>query len=131
MYLTVSVCETYDGMLKTQIFPHLVLDVTTDGVGAQTVKSFTFALGLPTISASYGQYGDLKYWKNIRQDENDYLVQICTPIDVIPQIIRNIVVTQNMSNAGIIYDDSFSKYFIHHCNILCGHQKSSFDFFTG
>ncbi|CAG9857523.1 unnamed protein product [Phyllotreta striolata] len=102
-----SLCSTYNQLLQTQVYPHLVLDTTMTGLGSETVKSFTAALGLPTVSASFGQEGDLRQWRNIDQDEQDYLVQICPPADVIPEIVRSLVLNQNVTNAAILFDTSF------------------------
>lgn len=96
-------------MLETQSFPHLVLDTTMTGIGSETVKSFTAALGLPTVSASFGQEGDLRQWRNIDDVEKQYLIQICPPADIIPEIVRTIVMNQNITNAAILFDNSFGK----------------------
>lgn len=96
-------------MLEAQTPPHVVLDTTMTGLASETVKSFTAALGLPTISASVGQAGDLRQWRNLNDNELEYLVQIMPPADIIPEIIRTIVINQNISNAAILFDESFGK----------------------
>lgn len=96
-------------MLEAQTPPHVVLDTTMTGLASETVKSFTLALGLPTISASFGQEGDLRQWRNIDESEKDYLIQIMPPADVIPELVRTIVLNQNITNAAILFDDSFGK----------------------
>ncbi|KAJ8982944.1 hypothetical protein NQ317_005259 [Molorchus minor] len=102
-----SLCTAYNEMLMGQTFPHLVLDTTMTGIGSETVKSFTSALALPTISASFGQEGDLRQWRNIDDNEKEYLIQICPPADIIPEIVRSIVLHQNITNAAILFDESF------------------------
>ncbi|KAJ8960481.1 hypothetical protein NQ318_013765 [Aromia moschata] len=102
-----TICTTYNSMLEGQAFPHLVLDTTMSGMGSETVKSFTSALALPTVSASFGQDGDLRQWRNLEDSEKEYLVQICPPADIIPEIVRSIVLNQNITNAAILFDDSF------------------------
>lgn len=57
----IAVCDKYDNSLKTEKPPDLVLDFTQTGITSETVKSFTHALALPTVSASYGQEDDLRY----------------------------------------------------------------------
>ncbi|KAL1505374.1 hypothetical protein ABEB36_004957 [Hypothenemus hampei] len=94
-------------MLDANTLPHLVLDATRAGLASETVKSFTAALGLPTVSASYGQTGDLRQWRNLEPNEEEYLVQISPPGDIIPEMIRNLVTNQNITNAAILFDDSF------------------------
>lgn len=79
------------------------------GLASETVKSFTAALGLPTISTSFGQAGDLRQWRNINDEQQKYLVQIMPPADLIPEVIRQIVINQNISNAAILFDNTFGK----------------------
>ncbi|XP_045465675.1 ionotropic receptor 25a-like [Harmonia axyridis] len=100
-------CKTYDDMVKASKPPHLVFDTTVTGLSSETVKSVTAALGLPTITASYGQDGDLVKWRKIDDDEKKYFIQINPPTDIIPQIIREIVERQNITNAAIMYDNNF------------------------
>ncbi|XP_045465403.1 ionotropic receptor 25a-like [Harmonia axyridis] len=102
-----SLCKVYNGMLEKNEPPHLVLDTTMTDLASETVKSFTQALALPTISSSFGQEGDLRQWRNIDDDEKKYLVQICPPADLIPEIIRKIVLQQNITNAAILFDHTF------------------------
>lgn len=102
-------CKTYGKLLEDNTPPHVVLDMTMTGMASETVKSFTAALGLPTISASFGQDGDLRLWRNINAEQKNYLVQVMPPADVIPEIIRTIVEKQKIANAAILFDDSFGK----------------------
>lgn len=99
-------------MVDGQAPPHVVLDATMTGLASETVKSFTSALALPTISASFGQEGDLRQWRNIKDEEQKYLIQIMPPADLIPEIVRSIVLQQNISNAAILFDNSFGKFTI-------------------
>lgn len=96
-------------MLDAQNPPHLVLDTTMTGLGSETVKSFTAALGLPTVSASFGQERDLRQWRNIDDIEKQYLIQICPPADIVPEIVRTIVLNQNITNAAIMFDSTFGE----------------------
>ncbi|KAE8742923.1 Ionotropic receptor 25a [Frankliniella occidentalis] len=102
-----ALCDKYDNSLKTEKGPDLVLDFTQTGVSSETVKSFTHALALPTVSASYGQDDDLRQWHFLSDDQLKYLVQVSPPADMIPEVIRSIVLSWNISNAGILFDDSF------------------------
>lgn len=56
--------------------PDLVLDVTTIGPGADASSSFTAAMGIPTLSAQYGQEGDIRYWRDLDLDQKNYLIQV-------------------------------------------------------
>lgn len=96
-------------MLDARTPPHLVLDTTMTGMASETVKSFAAALALPTISSSFGQDGDLRQWRNIDDEQKEYLIQIMPPADLIPEVIRTIVLYQNISNAAILFDNSFGK----------------------
>ena len=42
-------------------------------------------------------------------EEKKYLVQVLPPMDSAVQVIRKIVMDQNITSAGIIFDDSFGK----------------------
>lgn len=48
-------------------------------------------------------------WQGLTENENNYLVQLMPPGDIIVQSIRDIVQTQNITNAAIVYDDSFGR----------------------
>lgn len=54
------VCVNYNASIRNNKPPHLVIDTTINGVTSEAVKSFTAALALPTVSASYGQNGDIR-----------------------------------------------------------------------
>lgn len=87
--------------------PHVILDTTMAGVASETVKSVSSALGIPTISASFGQEGDLRQWRDIDAQKQGYLLQVMPPADIIPEVIRGIVEYMNITNAAILYDDTF------------------------
>jgi hypothetical protein len=54
---------------------------------------------------------DLHYrqWRSLDDAEKKYLIQIMPPADIIPEIIRSIVIFQNITNAGILFDDSIGE----------------------
>ncbi|XP_071516701.1 ionotropic receptor 25a isoform X2 [Panulirus ornatus] len=102
-----ATCDMVDAAIDAGEAPHIVLDATNTGMISETVKSFTKALALPTFAASYGQEGDIREWRDLTEEEEKFLVQLMPPGDIIVQAIRDIVRTQNITNAGIIYDDTF------------------------
>lgn len=53
-----------------------------------------------------------RQWRNLDGEQQKYLVQISPPADIIPEIVRSIVVAQNITNAGIMFDDTFGKYIL-------------------
>ncbi|CAG2059545.1 unnamed protein product [Timema podura] len=55
-----QLCKVYNDSLEEKKAPHVVIDTTIAGVPSEVVKAFTSALGLPTMSASHGQEGDLR-----------------------------------------------------------------------
>ncbi|XP_011312741.1 glutamate receptor ionotropic, kainate 2 [Fopius arisanus] len=87
--------------------PDIVLDVTRSGFGAETVNSFTAAMGVPTLSAQFGQEGDLRHWRELTDDQKNYLIQVLPPADLVPEAIRQLAITMNMSNAAIMFDENF------------------------
>ncbi|RZF33895.1 hypothetical protein LSTR_LSTR009919 [Laodelphax striatellus] len=100
-------CAKYNSSVLSNNPPDLVLDTTLSGIQSETVKTFTAALALPTVSASYGQEGDIRQWRNLDGEQQKYLIQVSPPGDVLSEIIRSIVLLQNCSNAGILFDSSF------------------------
>lgn len=77
------------------------------GVSSETVKSVSAALGIPTVSASYGQEGDLRQWRDNNEKKAKYLLQVMPPADVLVEIIRKIVQFNGITNAAILYDETF------------------------
>ncbi|KAF5269354.1 hypothetical protein FQA39_LY08746 [Lamprigera yunnana] len=102
-----EICKTYAAMGVPKTGPHLVLDTTMTGLGSETVKVFSKSLGIPTISGSFGQQEDLRQWRDLNRDQLKYLIQIVPPADVIPEVIKKFVILQNISNAGILFDNTF------------------------
>lgn len=58
--IIVSVCEVLNSSVTAGKAPYLVLDTSLTGVPSESVKTFSAALALPTVSASFGQEGDIK-----------------------------------------------------------------------
>lgn len=98
--------------------PHVIYDTTMSGVISETVKSFSLGLGLPTVSASFGQENDISQWRTINEQKRNYLLQVMPPIDIIPQIVGPIIEYMNITNAAILYDESFGKKAIFSINFL-------------
>lgn len=111
------VCSVYTEAVKNNQPPHIVFDTTITNVAAETVKSLTSALGLPTVSASFGQEGDIRQWRDLTDQKRQYLLQVMPPSDIIPEVIRSIIVYMNITNAAVLYDESFGKLTmtIFHC----------------
>ncbi|XP_053667056.1 ionotropic receptor 25a [Anopheles marshallii] len=102
-----TLCSKYGQSLNDNRPPHLLLDTTLTGVSSETVKSFSLALGIPTVSASFGQEGDLRQWRDLTPTKRGYLLQVMPPADMIPQVIRSIIIYMNITNAAILYDNTF------------------------
>ncbi|NP_001273813.1 glutamate receptor ionotropic, kainate 4-like precursor [Musca domestica] len=102
-----SICIKYAESIENKQPPHVVFDTTKSGIASETVKSFTQALGLPTVSASYGQEGDLRQWRDMEESKQKYLLQVMPPADIIPEVVRSIVRKMNITNAAILYDNTF------------------------
>lgn len=103
------ICDTWDSAVEKggPKVPDLVLDITTAGLGAKISNSFTAALGIPTLSAQYGQEGDLFYWRNLNKDQANYLIQVMPPVDLIPEAVRQLAIQLNITNAAVLYDHNF------------------------
>lgn len=105
--------------MKSNQPPHIVFDTTVTNVASETVKSLSAALGLPTVSASFGQEGDLRQWRDLNEQKRQYLLQVMPPTDIIPEVIRSMVNFMNITNAAILYDESFGKFFSVVSKICC------------
>lgn len=73
------VCTKYSEMMGANQPPHVIFDTTLTGVSSETVKSVSAALGIPTISASFGQDGDLRQWRDLNDKNKNYLLQVMPP----------------------------------------------------
>lgn len=113
------VCSRYMDAVKNNQPPHIVLDTTITGIASETVKSLTSALGLPTVSASFGQEGDIRQWRDLSDQKQKYLLQVMPPADIIPEVIRSIVDFMNITNAAILYDESFGMTIFHNYGHTC------------
>ncbi|XP_071447959.1 ionotropic receptor 25a [Hetaerina americana] len=110
-----ALCKEYNESLLEEKPPHVVIDTTMTGITSETVKYFTSALGLPTVSSSYGQQSDIRQWQNLGSEKQKYLIQIMPPGDLIPEVVRSLVLEQNITSAAILYDDS----------VVMGHKYKS------
>ena len=65
------VCGKLDSMLDAGTSPDLVLDLTKTGISSESVKMLSLTLGLPTVSAAFGEEGHIRFavtfypWENI------------------------------------------------------------------
>ncbi|KAL0108697.1 hypothetical protein PUN28_014089 [Cardiocondyla obscurior] len=103
------ICNTWSSAIRKggSSVPDLILDVTRADVGAEASSSFTAAMGVPTLSAQFGQEGDILYWRDLDLDQQNYLIQIIPPNDLVPEAIRQLAIQMNITNAGILYDKHF------------------------
>lgn len=102
-----AICAKYADSITAGQPPHVILDTTKTGVSSETVKSVSSALGIPTVSASFGQEGDLRQWRDINDKKKGYLLQVMPPSDILTEIVRSIVTYMNITNAAILYDETF------------------------
>ena len=89
--------------------PDLVLDLSTAGESSEVVKSLSLTLGLPTVTSAMGGPGNIKEWSALTAEQEKYLVQVRSPADMFQYIISDIATYTKISNAAIIFDESFSK----------------------
>ena len=74
------VCSKYSEALANNQPPHVIFDTTISGISSETVKSVASALGIPTVSACYGQEGDLRQWRDLNDKKKNYLLQVMVSI---------------------------------------------------
>jgi ionotropic glutamate receptor len=104
-----QLCSKLTSMIDANNPPDIILDSTRAGVMSDVVKTMSWTLGLPTLSTSYGEEGDIREWRDLTPAQKNYLVQIRPPGDVITDVIREVISRMNITNAAILYDNSFGK----------------------
>ena len=113
-----GLCGTLDGMIDAGNPPDLIVDSVATGFYPDVIRTTSYTLGLPTLSLNYHN-SDTK-WSQLSTKMEQYLVHIRPPGDVITGIIRQIVSRQNITNAAILFDDTFGKlYPIHSLCSFC------------
>ena len=96
-------------MIDSGTPPDVVLDLSTAGDTSEVVKSLSLTLGLPTVSSSMGKVGDIKEWSALTGQQEKYLVQVRSPADLYQYIIKDLASLTNITNAAILFDESFSE----------------------
>ena len=89
--------------------PDVVLDLSTAGDSSEVVKSLSLTLGLPTVSSTMGEVDDINEWSALTSEQEKYLVQVRGPSDMFQYIIKDMAMLTNISNAAILFDESFSE----------------------
>ena len=117
-------------MLDAGTPPDLVLDLTKNGISSEAVKLLSLSLGLPTVSAAFGEEGDIRFavifltnvrnctrmlffgrqWIDLTDEQQKYLIQVRPPGDLFPDILRDLAIANNITNAAILYDTSFGVF---------------------
>lgn len=72
------ICDTWATAISKggATVPDLILDFTMANLGAEASSSFTAAMGVPTLSAQFGQEGDIRYWRDLSLEQKNYLIQV-------------------------------------------------------
>ncbi|CAM1317771.1 Uncharacterised protein g6837 [Pycnogonum litorale] len=103
-----AVCQQLHSLFTSKANkPLVVFDTTIGGQSSSAVKRIVRTLKIPTVSATYGFQGDIKEWKDLTSSEEQYLIQVMPPGDIIGQFVHDVGSSLNMSSAGILFDDSF------------------------
>ncbi|XP_034939121.1 ionotropic receptor 25a-like [Chelonus insularis] len=104
-----EICGVWDQAVRAggPDVPDLVLDTTLSGTVGEVVTAFTKAVGIPTLSAQFGERDDLRNWRDLSPEAMKYLIQIRPPADMIPDAVRHMSSDMNISNAAIIFDQHF------------------------
>ena len=54
---------------------------------------------------------NFREWRDLDAMQEKYLIQIRPPGDVMPDAFREMVLKQNITNAAILFDDTFGKIY--------------------
>ena len=68
--------------------PDLILDLSRGGDSSEIIKSVAFNLGLPTVSSTMGDKNEILEWRSALAEQEEYLVQVRSPLDILPFILR-------------------------------------------
>ena len=89
--------------------PDLVLDLSDAGDASEVAKSLSLSLGLPTVSSSMGETGDIEEWSELTAEQEKYLVQVRSPTDMLRYLFRDLATRTGINNVAILFDESFSE----------------------
>ena len=87
--------------------PDLVLDFTLGGTTSEVMKFLSLSLGLPTVTSTMGEEEDITEWNSLTESQEKYLIQVRSPSDLFQYIVRDLAELTNITNAVILFDDSF------------------------
>ena len=96
-------------MIDSDSPPDVVLDLSSGGDTSEVAKSLSLTLGLPTVSSTMGEAGAIKEWSALTAEQQKYLVQVRSPSDMFQYIIKDMATLTNITNAAILFDESFSE----------------------
>jgi len=51
--------------------------------------------------------GDLRQWRELSEEKKNFLLQVNPPADMIVEVVRSLVQKLDITNAAILYDESF------------------------
>ena len=94
-------------MIDSGTPPDVVLDLSIGGDTSEVTKSLSLTLGLPTVTSTMGEVADIQEWSALTADQEQYLVQVRSPSDMFQYIIRDMATLTNITNAAILYDNTF------------------------
>ena len=86
-----------------------MLDLTRGGDASQIMKIVTANLGLPSIASGQGEVGDLWGWRSLSPGQEEYLVQVRSPSDLLPYVMKDLALATEMKHVAVLYDDTFCK----------------------
>ncbi|CAG2115103.1 unnamed protein product, partial [Medioppia subpectinata] len=76
-----TICEQ---LFADKSMPTFVLDVTESAQTSPKVKNLVREMGIPTISTTYQLGSGILNWRNLDDNEKQYLIHVNQPGDTIP-----------------------------------------------
>lgn len=110
---TGDICDSL--ITRSGQYPSLIFDFTPqtldneNGQFLMDIKKYSRQSGIPMISTSLS-FGNQNPWNRLNSIENNYLIHLYRPGDVIPMIIQDIITLYNITQAIILHDQSFGKF---------------------
>ena len=56
-----------------------------------------------------GELGDLWGWRSLSPGQEEYLVQVRSPSDLLPYVMKDLALATEMKHVAVLYDDTFCK----------------------
>ncbi|TRY77929.1 hypothetical protein TCAL_07724 [Tigriopus californicus] len=100
-----NICNALEGEVGETI--SAIYDTTYGGKSTEALKSLALSMGIPMLSFNFLKYGE---WGELSDNQMKYLITVNPPGHTLVRAIRNIAEEGNVTNAAIVFDETFDMY---------------------